>query len=294
MTTSQTQRLRNHMQDWLNDWPCGLSFEWQQIIGDVMPDFQSIRCTSIIDSDQRVYPRRYRHSSDLQDAPNGSHIFHALNNLSPSCTRVVFIGQDPYTRASRATGRSFEAGDKDTWNQIGGIPSLRRICQQLAANRTDDQSFQRANSWQSLKCKIANGTVSMPCLSQHFDDWKRHGVLLLNQSLTATTAATRPRDTRVRGSHPHLIDHLKMWKPVVSAICSYLAENFQPVFVLLGSKAQSAFGDLRNVSTDVCTVCRAHPAYARADRTVPFLEERNLFDEINCKLQQSHNSTIDW
>ena len=291
MTSSQTQRLRNHMQHWLKDWPDGLSSEWQQIIGDVMPDFNSIRCCSIINSDQCVYPRRYPHSCDIQDAPDGSHIFHALNNLSPASTRVVFIGQDPYTTTSRATGRSFEAGDKDTWDQVGRITSLRRICQQLAATRTDDQCYQRANSWQSLKKKIADETVSMRRLSQHFDDWERQGVLLLNQSLTATT--------RLRsGDHPHLSDHLSdhlnMWKPVVSTICSYLARCRQPVFVLLGSRARSAFSDLRNIPPDTYTVCRYHPAFTAGERKVPFLVGKNLFDEINEKLLQSHNSTICW
>ena len=290
MNSNDTQRLRNHMQCWLRDWPRGLSSEWQQVLHEVMPDFNAIRYTTIIDSDQRVYPRRYQNSRNFPDAPVGSHIFRALNNVSPSRTRVVYIGQDPYPRTSRATGRAFEVGDKKTWDQVGGIRSMRRICQQVAAKRANNQRLQRPNGWKSLKCNIADGTIRMPCLGQHFDDWERQGVLLLNQSLTATTK----RRGNGRGPHPHLRDHLKLWKPVVSRICSHLAGNYQPVFVLLGSEAQNAFDALCDLPPGVCTVRRAHPAYSPTKGKVPFLEERNLFDEIDEKLLQSRNSTIDW
>ena len=281
------------MQRWLNDWPCGVRRDWRQIIGNVTPDFEAIRCTTRIHSDQCVYPRRYPHSTGLPDAPEGSHIFHALSNLSPSDTRVVLIGQDPYTASSRATGRSFEAGDKDTWDRVGNIPSLRRICQQLAAKRTGNQEYRCAKSWKSLRRDIANGTVPMPCISQHFDHWERQGVLLLNRSLTATS-----RQGGMSGAHPHLCDHLAMWKPIVSTICSYLVENNHVVFVLLGSEAKRVFGSLPNLPPNASTVCRYHPGFtdrhAPAGRNVPFLKGQNLFDEIDEKLPRSHNRMIDW
>ena len=161
MNARAAQKLRSHMQQWLHDWPNGVCREWRQVIGKVAPDFKAIRCTTTIHSDEYVYPRRYPHSSGLRDAPEGSHIFHALSNLSPSDTCVVLIGQDPYTTSSRATGRSFEAGDKNTWDQVGRIPSLRRICQRNCSlglgNRIKDSSV----ALRSVRTrKTRNGSVS--------------------------------------------------------------------------------------------------------------------------------------
>ena len=102
----------------------------------------------------------------------------------------------------------------------------------------------------------------------------------------------------MREPHPHLRDHLAMWKPVIGKICSYLAKNNHAVFVLLGSKAQDAFDELSNVSDNVCTVRRAHPGFtdrhAPTGRNVPFLKGQNLFAEINKKLLRRRNKRIDW
>ena len=283
-------QLRVHMANWLNDWQDGLCPAWRQAIGAAGPDCQAIRDQSTIEPPHYIYPRRYAHAVHPQNVPDGSHIYRALNDLPPDRVVVVFMGQDPYTRSSRATGRSFEAGDRIEWHRVGQITALRRICQQLAANSTGDPRYQGVNNWQCLRRHIADGRVQMPTVPETFDNWQRGGVLLLNRSFTATT-----RPPRIRGDHPHLRDHLALWKPMVRRICCYLAQKRNAVFVLLGRKAQGFFDATPDMPAQVRTVRRNHPAFTeRLTRNCPFLEGPNLFQEIDCVLQELGRDPIRW
>ena len=231
--------LRNHMQQWLSPWQNGLSQAWIGVIGNAGPDVQQVKHNTTIWPRQVVYPKRLQTSNSPLSAPARSHIYRAFDNCPPNETRVVFIGQDPYPKPNRATGRAFEAGDKATWDQVGGITSLRRICQQLVAWRIGTTNYPYSNGWQTLKCDIGNGSVLMPGLLQSFNYWEAQGVLLLNLSLTATSFSSDRR-----GSAQHLCDHIAMWEPFVSGICSTLAQHNRVVFVLLGHKAQCFFDRL--------------------------------------------------
>ena len=283
-------KLRDHIAVWLGDWQHGLSDGWLRAIGPANPDYRAIRCASTIEPPHFVYPRRRLDAAHPENVPDRSHIYRALNELPPDRVAVVFVGQDPYTVPARATGRAFEAGGQSEWQRVGRITSLRRICQQLAAYSTGNLRYQQVDNWQLLKRNIADGRVQMPTVPETFDNWQNAGVLLLNQSLTATT-----RPAGMIGDHPHLRDHLKLWRPIVRRICQHLAQENDIVFVLLSGKAQRFFDAIPGLPSEVRTVRRCHPAYIeRETRRCPFLEGPNLFQEIDGLLEELGRNPVPW
>ena len=144
----------------------GLCPAWQRVVGEEGPDCGVIRPEVMIEPSQLIFPRRHLYAVDPPQAPPETHIYRALNSLPPERVAVMFMGQDPFPRPCRATGRSFEAGDRNDWHRVGGITALRRICQQLAAYRTADPRYQQIDKWQCLKKAIERRTVRIPCIRQ--------------------------------------------------------------------------------------------------------------------------------
>lgn len=86
-------------------------------------------------------------------APSRENLFKALELTSPSATKVVIFGQDPYPTKGVATGLAFSSNNT--------LPaSLRNLFIELES----DLGIKRTN----------------PIL----DDWSQQGILLLNTSLT--------------------------------------------------------------------------------------------------------------
>lgn len=86
-------------------------------------------------------------------APSRENLFKALELTSPSATKVVIFGQDPYPTKGVATGLAFSSNNT--------LPaSLRNLFTELES----DLGIKRTN----------------PIL----DDWAQQGILLLNTSLT--------------------------------------------------------------------------------------------------------------
>ncbi len=281
--------LKDHITEWLGDWQNGLSPAWREIVGvDAGPNCMAIRQRTIIRPDQTIFPAR--HPNQQQGLPAGSHIYRALAGLSPNQVTVLLMGQDPYTTPLRATGRSFETGDHHEWHTVGRVTSLRRICQQLVAKRSGNALYQGVDSWQDLRHALENGDVQLPTIGETFNQWQQAGVLLLNRALTATT-----RPAGMRGSHPHLREHLALWEPMVQRICCHLGQEHEVVFVLLGQKAQKFFDAIPRMPANVRTVRRSHPAFTdRASRNCPFLDGPNLFNEINQGLAHIGREPIVW
>jgi uracil-DNA glycosylase len=99
--------------------------------------------------------------------PDHDRVFAALQATPPDEVRAVILGQDPYPNPKYATGLAFSVPE----DLDGPLPpSLRRIRAELQADRS----------------------VTVPAHGS-LEAWTRHGVLLLNTTLTV--------DEGVSGSH---------------------------------------------------------------------------------------------
>ena len=105
--------LRDTMRSKLQGWPEDLSPSWRTFFAGADPDFDAIAAALTFDPAEPVIPSRK--GVPLPGAPAGAHIFRAFDGVTPKAARVVIVGQDPYPRVSRATGRAFEDGALTSW-----------------------------------------------------------------------------------------------------------------------------------------------------------------------------------
>ncbi len=134
--------------------------------------------------------------------PPPANIFTALRLTSPSTTRVVILGQDPYPTPGHANGLAFSyVGD-------GSLPaSLRNIFKELASD--------------------LGGPVRT---RGDLSDWARQGVLLLNTALTVEAGAA--------GAHMKFGWH-ELTRQAVQAVSDQATHC---VFILWGDKARAHAG----------------------------------------------------
>lgn len=288
--------LRSAMKEFLAGWEHDVATAWRTLLKGIQPAYDKIDSKLQLKDDKPIFPGRKGKPPD--SAPAGSHVFRALDGVTPSRVRVVVMGQDPYPAVSQATGRSFEQGDLDAWVSCkpGATPSLRRIIQQIAHFRSGRTSYMKtAGGWGQLKRDVQKGSLELATPTEEFDSWQRQGVLFLNAGLTLTRY--KP------GGHPHqLRGHIPLWAPVVGALCHRLAHRADTpvVFLTWGGKARkflvgagvlakgSGVARVADGMQDTGVVFRAHPA------TVSFLKGGNVFRETNRMLSGLGAKPVDW
>lgn len=293
--------LRTALRDFLNDWQDDVPDAWKAALAGAGPDFDAVAEHLTLEPHERIYPLRRGHGDP--DAPLGSHVFRALDGLAPDSVRAVLLGQDPYPRIGRATGRSFEQGDLVAWD--GRVAeSLRRMVQALAQYRAPDPAYvAHDDAWPSVRARVLAGNPAVEAPGALFDRWQAAGVLCLNLGLTlsrfdpARTAAV----DRVQPAH------MAMWKPLISAILVHLAcrPKRELLVILWGDKARGAFEDMgveeaaesAGSRSRLAVVNRVHPAAdgPRGNRGAsPFLRLADPFTQANEALERIGAPPIDW
>jgi uracil-DNA glycosylase len=193
--------------------------------------------------------------------------FRAFEDLAPQRVRAVIFGNDPYTRPTQATGRSFEQGDVADWKaQLRTkivSPSLRNIV--VAAVRT--RPAYAAKSGQDIAKAVASGEVVLP--ADLFQRWAEQGVLWLNRTLTFSRW-----DDAVRTAHKQL------WGPFTSSVLRALTAEAskRPVaFVMWGGIAQQLEAPIVAANAAHAKLVKAgHPQLAAG-----YFKDGNPLDAIN-------------
>jgi len=288
--------LRTAMQDFLANWEDDVAAEWRTLLTGIEPTFDAIDGSLSVRADEVIFPGRKGH--EPPGAPHGSHVFRAMDDISPATVSVVVVGQDPYPRVSRATGRAFEQGDIFDWTSRspGVSPSLKRIIQQAAAVRSGRSKYMMSSGgWKHVVDDIEDGRLNLPAPSPLFDHWQAQGVLFLNTGLTLTRYQP--------GGHPHqLKGHIPLWAPVIGALCWRLAkrDDMPVVFLSWGGKARKFLfqaGITRSTRRPPVVVGQL-PRTAVIDRNHPavpsFLSGQNIFEEANTRLTELGGATITW
>src|SRR5689334_1837385 len=230
-------KLRTALQTRLENWRNDLAPEWADILKNVEPDFSKVPASLTLESTETIFPGRK--GLPPTGARIDSHIFRALDDIPLSRIRAVILGQDPYPKVSRATGRSFEQGDLEEWSASMSVvaESLRRIIQALAFHRTGDKKYLTGvAAWTKLVADIHSGQLAIAPIRHLYDTLQSKGVICLNAGLTIS-----------RFEAPVQKAHIAMWRPVVQAILQAVAtrNTGSVVFLLWGKVAQDTFKSLK-------------------------------------------------
>lgn len=279
MPTTLKFALRQLMRDWKDD----LGQEWCSVLENVELDFDASGGERELGDGQSVFPGRRQRSS----GPGSYHMFRAFDDLPPSAVKVVLMGQDPYTDAARATGRSFEDGSRACWLRSDGLlDSMVRIAQQLASYLSGCNEYSaRGTGVRTLQDHLGNGSLVLASPSSVFDLWQEQGVLMLNTALTYT-------------NEDDMSYHQRLWSPIVKRICDRLARRCQSVvFLCFGRDAERLFdsaGIRVHLITNNRLVVRGHPRAGGLYGNGGFLGEENIFREANARWAASGGCPIVW
>ena len=249
-------RLRNWQSSFLP--PC-----WREGIGDVRLNFDALDPAT--NEDKILCNNAW---------PRGNNIFEAFRRICPNDVRVVVFGNEPYSKACRSTGRAFEQGDIDSFNDDGArekiTDSLRGLILAVLMTNCSDGKL--------------NGLADCGNLGRQaelFNSWERHGVMWLNISLTFSSKA-------------HGKKHRKLWRPFMAEFIKCLVNRPQNpvVFAAWGDEAQKEVKRaLRNLDArEPCVLLNAHPS----SYGCKFFADGNPLFAINGKLQNLDIQDIPW
>jgi uracil-DNA glycosylase len=286
------QSLREALRDFAGGWSNDLADGWASALNGVQPNSDAVRDDLTFDPAEPIFPSRRGHA--LAGARADAHAFRAFDALPAARVRCVLLGQDPYPRIARATGRSFEQGDIATWpkKQSELATSLRTLVQFLAHARTGQTKYIGPGGWAEVRASAAAGILDLGTPRGLFDHWQAQGVLCLNAGLTLTRY--------VQGGAPEqLHGHLPFWQPIVGGVLRHLAARADGpiVFLLLGQPAQKLADAMGIRATAeaagvwkqrVDEVRLTHPA------AFNFLAGKNPFLEVDWRLAAMNGAPIGW
>jgi len=183
-----------------------------------------------------------------------------------SSARIIILGQDPYPQPGVATGRAFEVGTLQSWNQPFRNISLKNILRSLCKAYTGN-----ILPFIQLREKFDNEFQILPP-GKLFTHWENQGVLLLNTAFTCEPG--KP------GSHQ------KLWGEFTHRLLLYIRDNTpKATWFLWGNRARNATRDL-NLSKTVETL---HPMMCY---DLPGRDKDFLFGKENCF--KPFTGEIDW
>lgn len=151
-------------------------------------------------------------------SPSKKDIFKAFSLFKPSETRVLILGQDPYTdnEEGKATGLAFLLNRKPNGND-----SLYYILK--AISNEDNFKFNEKPDFNKV------------------EEWvKNKGILLLNTSLTYDKTSSKS-------------DRINCWKPFITQIIKKIKDNPLEIY-LWGGDAQNKFFQILNEIKDTSLI----------------------------------------
>jgi len=284
--------LRTGVKQFLGDWRDDLNSSWRSALDGVEPAFSAIDTNLTLDAGETIFPGRK--GKPAPGARADAHIFRALDGVRPRDVTAVVLGQDPYPKSSRATGRSFEQGDLPAWvpNRNKVAESLRRILQTVAHFRSDDAKYLAGDAaWSGVVDDLETLKIRAP--REFFDDWQEQGVLCLNAGLTLSRFQKDVQEA-----------HFALWRPVVKRILTAIAtrDKGSVVFLLWGGIAKKTFdqlgildaADAAGTRARVGVITHVHPGAEDKTGKPRFFQPPNTFHAANEKLSTIGGTAIQW
>ncbi|HET6942477.1 MAG TPA: hypothetical protein VFH89_09975 [Sphingomicrobium sp.] len=282
--TPLRQALGSFLEGWRNDVPTS----WQPALNGIEPAYEEVRADLLLRELEVIFPGR--RGSAVAGAPVGAHIFKSLDRLAPRDVKAVVIGQDPYPRVGRATGRAFEQGDLSGWSGAGNVvtTSMKRLMQVASHQRTGDTGYLGNGGWNRVQSDLASGVLNFKTPRAQFDAWEDAGVLWLNAGLTLSHY--------VQGGAPEQkFGHIPLWRPIVRRIIQHLVQraNRRVVFLTWGAFAQDVLAGA-GVKNDPAWGMTAGMAAYPHPATAEFLAPPNPLAKANTILAGLGGAPIIW
>lgn len=281
---SLREALRSFLQGWRDDLPA----KWRQALAGAEPAFDQVRADLLLRDNEVVYPGR--RGALVTGAPEGAHIFKSLDRLGPADVKAVVIGQDPYPRVGRATGRAFEQGDLSAWSGVGNLvtTSMKRLLQVASHQRTGDAGYLAASGWDQVQRDLVSGGLSFKRPRDQFDEWEDAGVLWLNAGLTLS-------HYEQGGAPEQKFGHIPLWQPIVRQIIKHLVQrpNGHVVFLTWGSFARDVLSGAGVTSEPGWGVTAGAAEYPHP-ATEGFLAPPNPLAKANAVLSRLGGKPINW
>ena len=276
--------MRSFLHGWRDDVPAS----WQQALTGAEPDFDKVRDDLVLRDGEAVYPGR--RGSSLTGAPVGANIFKSLERMAPEDVKAVVIGQDPYPRVGRATGRAFEQGDLSGWSGSGNLvtTSMKRLLQVASHQRTGDEGYLGAGGWDRVQSDLASAVLDFKTPGSQFDEWEDAGVLWLNAGLTLS-------HYEQGGAPEQKFGHIPLWQPIVRQIIRHLVQrlNKRVVFLTWGTFAQGVLTDA-GVKNEPAWGITAGEAKSKHPATTDFINLPNPLTNANTALAGLGGTPITW
>jgi uracil-DNA glycosylase len=279
--------LRQAARALLAGWKEDLPARWQTLLADVEPAFEQVRADLLLRDGEVIYPGR--RASPPSGAPSGAHIFKCLDRLPPEDVKAVVIGQDPYPRVGRATGRAFEQGDLTQWGAGAQVTtSMKRLLQVASHQRRGDAAYLAAGGWARVQSDLGSGALNFKTPREQFDQWEDAGVLWLNAGLTLSHYAQG-------GAPEQKFGHIPLWKPVVRQIIQHLVRRNgrRVVFLAWGAFARDLLTSA-GVRTEPAWRVTANEAFYPHPATTGFLKPPNPLASGNEVLVKMGGEPIVW
>lgn len=156
--------------------------------------------------------------------PDISNILRFLK-LDLSKIKVVILGQDPYPEKGVATGRAFEVGGLQSWDQTFRQVSLKNIIRLLHKSYNNITKYEDILSFSQIKNEIKEGRFPLLPPDKLFISWEKQGVLLLNTSLSCVPQ--KPKS------------HALLWQEFACQLIEYISKKSDLCWFLWGKHANS-------------------------------------------------------
>lgn len=151
--------LRQELRDFLVSWRSDLSRPWSHFFDCHEPDLDEVDRALMSDPLAPIIPGR--RSAPREGAPEGAHVFRTFDGVDPAHVSVIVVGQDPYPRASSATGRAFEDGGVTAWDACVS-KSLQRLMQSAVSLRYGRPELGVSpQGWTEVVALMRAGTVEL-------------------------------------------------------------------------------------------------------------------------------------
>ncbi len=157
--------------------------------------------------------------------PEAENVLRFLNQ-DLSKIKIIILGQDPYPEKGRATGRAFEVGDLNSWNEKFRQVSLKNIIRAIHKVYRGYTRYEDIKKFSEIQKEIKKEEFEILAPDKLFKSWEKQGVLLLNTYLTVE--AGKP------GSHK------KIWEKFNENLLNYISQNNKDIkYFLWGKHAES-------------------------------------------------------
>lgn len=141
--------------------------------------------------------------------------------------KIIILGQDPYPEKGKATGRAFEVGGLNTWDETFRQVSLKNIVRLIYTSQKGIENYNDIPKFSVILEEIKDGKFKIANPPDLFENLENQGVLFLNTCFT------------VYPGKP--LSHTEIWKAFTERLLLWLSNTHPNLIWFLWGKNAQAF-----------------------------------------------------